>query len=153
MNHGQCFPDKTILTVTFASMETRQDTTWLSIKFYTIDERMEEAKSRGKCWRGWKKFGGHCYLFSTETKNWTDAEVGITFNLTSYQLIDEPTYITEHSSSTLDLLIVNDHRNIVFSEVGAPLLNQTCYHLPIIGFLYHCIEHSTIIRHKNCPIR
>jgi hypothetical protein len=49
-----------------------------------------------------------------------------------YQLIDEPTYITEHSSSTLDLLIVNDHRNIVFSEVGAPLLNQTRYHLPII---------------------
>ena len=45
-----------------------------------------------------------------------------------YQLIDEPTYITEHSSSTLDLLIVNDHRNIVFSEVGAPLLNQTRYH-------------------------
>jgi hypothetical protein len=42
-----------------------------------------------------------------------------------YQLIDEPTYITEDSSSTLDLLIVNDHRNIVFSEVGVPLLNQT----------------------------
>ena len=65
-----------------------------------------------------------------------------------YQLIDEPTYITEHSSSTLDLLIVNDHRNIVFSEVGAPLLNQTRYHLPIIGFLNHYIEHSTIIRRK-----
>jgi len=82
MNHGQCFPDKTILTVTFASMETRQDTTWLSIKFYTIDERMEEAMLRGKCWRGWKKFGGHCYYFSAEPKNWTDAEVGITFNHT-----------------------------------------------------------------------
>jgi hypothetical protein len=65
-----------------------------------------------------------------------------------YQLIDEPTYITEHSSSTLDLLIVNDHRNIVFSEVGAPLLNQTRYHLPIIGFINHYIEHSTIIRRK-----
>ena len=65
-----------------------------------------------------------------------------------YQLIDEPTYITEHSSSTLDLLIVNDHRNIVFSEIGAPLLNQTRYHLPIIGFLNHYIEHSTIIRRK-----
>jgi hypothetical protein len=51
----------------------------------------------------------------------------------NYQLIDEPTYITEHSSSTLDLLIVNDHRNFVFSEVGAPLLNQTRYHWPIIG--------------------
>ena len=65
-----------------------------------------------------------------------------------YQLIVEPTYITEHSSSTLDLLIVNDHRNIVFSEIGAPLLNQTRYHLPIIGFLNHYIEHSTIIRRK-----
>ena len=63
-----------------------------------------------------------------------------------YQTIDEHTYITEHSSSTLDLLIVNDHCNIVFSEVDAPLLNQTRYHLPIIGFLNHYIERSTIIR-------
>jgi hypothetical protein len=61
-------------------------------------------------------------------------------------LIDEPTYITEHSSSTLDLLIVNDHSNIVFSEVGAPLLNQTRYHLLIIGFLNHYIEHSNLIQ-------
>ena len=36
-----------------------------------------------------------------------------------WQLIDEPIYITEYSSSTLNLLIVNDHRNIVFSEVAA----------------------------------
>jgi hypothetical protein len=55
---------------------------------------------------------------------------------------------TEYSSSTLDLLIVNDHRNIVFSGVGAPLLNRTHYHLPIIGFLNHYIERSTIIRRK-----
>lgn len=87
MNHGQCFPDKTILTVTFASMETRHEPTLLSIKFYTIDERMEEAMSRGKCWRGWKKFGGHCYYFSTESKNWTNAEVGLTFNLTCIMMV------------------------------------------------------------------
>ena len=70
--------------------------------------------------------------------------------LTQYSFYnnDEPTYITEHSSSTLDLLIVNDHRNIVFSGVGAPLLNRTHYHLPIIGFLNHYIERSTIIRRK-----
>ena len=48
----------------------------------------------------------------------------------------------------MDLLIVNDHRNIVFSGVGAPLLNRTHYHLPIIGFLNHYIERSTIIRRK-----
>jgi hypothetical protein len=65
-----------------------------------------------------------------------------------YQFIDEPTSITEHSSSTLDLVIVYDHCNIVFAEVGAPLLNQTRYHLPIIGILNHYIEHSTIIRRK-----
>ena len=68
-----------------------------------------------------------------------------------YQLIDEPTYSTEHSSSTLDLLIVNDHCNIIFTEVGVPLLNQIRYHLPIIGFLNHYIEHSTIIRRNIFP--
>ena len=53
------------------------------------------------------------------------------FNL--HQLISSPTYFTEHSSSLLDLILVSNPRSVVFSEVGAPLLNQVRFHLPVIG--------------------
>lgn len=50
-----------------------------------------------------------------------------------HQLITSPTYFTEHSSSLLDLILVSNPRSVLHSEVGAPLLNQVRYHLPVIG--------------------
>jgi hypothetical protein len=60
--------------------------------------------------------------------------------LTQYsfqQLITEPTYMTEHSSSLLDLVMVNNPTSVLHTEVGPPLLNQVRYHLPITGVLNH----------------
>jgi hypothetical protein len=64
--------------------------------------------------------------------------------LTQYsfqQLITEPTYMTEHSSSLLDLVMVilNNPTSVLYTEVGPPLLNQVRYHLPITGVLNHPI--------------
>jgi hypothetical protein len=64
------------------------------------------------------------------------------FLLTQYsfqQLITEPTYMTEHSSSLLDLVMVNNPTSVLYTEVGPPLLNQVRYHLPITGVLNHPI--------------
>jgi hypothetical protein len=64
--------------------------------------------------------------------------------LTQYsfqQLITEPTYMTEHSSPLLDLVMVNNPTSVLYTEVGPPLLNQVRYHLPITGVL----NHSTIV--------
>ena len=52
-----------------------------------------------------------------------------------HQLITDPTYITEHSSSLLDLIIVSNPNCILYSDVGPPLLDQTRYHLPVTGIL------------------
>ena len=43
--------------------------------------------------------------------------------LTQYsfqQLIMEPTYMTEHSSSLLDLVMVNNPTSVLYTEVGPP---------------------------------
>ena len=65
--------------------------------------------------------------------------------LTQYsfqQLITEPTYMTEHSSSLLDLVMVNNATSVLYTEVATPLLlNQVRYHLPITAVL----NHSTIV--------
>ena len=45
-------------------------------------------------------------------------------SLLKAQLVSDPTYITEHSQSLLDLILVNNPRNILLSEVGVPLLDQ-----------------------------
>jgi exonuclease III len=61
-----------------------------------------------------------------------------------HQLITEPTYVTERSSSLLDLVLVNNPHGILYSEVGPPLLDQTRYHMPTIGVLNHPIKsHSS----------
>lgn len=61
-----------------------------------------------------------------------------------HQLITEPTYVTERSSSLLDLVLVNNPHSILYSEVGPPLLDQTRYHMPTIGVLNHPIKsHSS----------
>jgi phospholipid N-methyltransferase len=50
-------------------------------------------------------------------------------------LITEPTYVTEHSSSLLDLILVSNPLSVLFTDVGAPLLEQVRHHLPVIGLL------------------
>ena len=65
-----------------------------------------------------------------------------------HQIITEPTYITEHSSSLLDLIIVSNPFSILYSEVGPPLLNQTRYHLPVIGLLHHDSSHNSSFKRK-----
>ena len=52
-----------------------------------------------------------------------------------HQLISDHTYVTEHSSSLLDPILVNNPRTILLSEVGISLLDQVRYHLPVIGVI------------------
>ena len=46
------------------------------------------------------------------------------------QITDEPIHFTEHSSCLIDIIMVNNNRNIVLSSVGEPFLSQ--------NFRYHC---------------
>jgi hypothetical protein len=41
-----------------------------------------------------------------------------------HPLITEPTYVTERISSLLDLVLVNNSRSILYSEVGLRLVQQ-----------------------------
>ena len=69
------------------------------------------------------------------------------FNLT--QMIYEPTHYTEHSSSIIDLALVNKPENIVFSGVTSPFIpNLVRYHCPTVLYLKHRkILNKTIRRH------
>ena len=56
------------------------------------------------------------------------------FNLT--QLISEPTHLTEDSSSILDLILVRNKTNIIFSGVIDPFTpEQVRYHFSTIVLL------------------
>jgi hypothetical protein len=66
-----------------------------------------------------------------------------------HQLITEPTYLTEHSSSLLDLILVSNPFSVHFTDVGAPLLEQVRYHLPVIGLLHHSSKPSTSHKRKT----
>jgi hypothetical protein len=70
-----------------------------------------------------------------------------------HQLITEPTYVTERSSSLLDLVLVNNPHSILYSEVGPPLLDQTGYHMPIIGVLNRPIKSHSSYKRKVFYIR
>ena len=49
------------------------------------------------------------------------------------QLIDEPTHFTENSSSLIDLSIVNNPLNVLFSDVTSPIVpNLARCHCPIL---------------------
>ena len=65
-----------------------------------------------------------------------------------HQLITEPTYVTEHSSSLLDLILVSNPLSVLFTDVGAPLLEQVRYHLPVIGLLHHSSKPLTSYKRK-----
>ena len=52
--------------------------------------------------------------------------------LSLYQPIDQPTHYTEHSSSLIDIILVSNKDNLMFSGVGDPFLNQDMrYHCPV----------------------
>jgi hypothetical protein len=65
-----------------------------------------------------------------------------------HQLITEPTYVTDHNSSLLDLVLVNNPHSILYSEVAPPLLEQTHYHMPTIGVLDHPIKSHSLYKRK-----
>jgi len=65
-----------------------------------------------------------------------------------HQLITEPTYMTEHSSSLLDLLLVSNPHCVMYAEVGPPLLDQIRYHMPTIGILNHPRKPQTSLKRK-----
>jgi hypothetical protein len=52
-------------------------------------------------------------------------QLGNNSTKTENLLITEPTYVTERSSSLLDLVLVNNPHSILYSEIGPPLLDQT----------------------------
>ena len=62
------------------------------------------------------------------------SELILEYNLT--QLISEPTHVTEHSSSILDLILVRNKNNVLLSGVADPFIpNQIRYHSPVIVLL------------------
>jgi hypothetical protein len=57
-----------------------------------------------------------------------------TYNM--FQIIKEPTYFTEYSSSLLDIILVSDQSIVEKSSVGDGFLDQYIrYHCPTYGFL------------------
>ena len=65
----------------------------------------------------------------------------ITYLASSYnhtQMIDEPTHYTKHSSSTIDLVLVNKPENVSYSGVSSPFIpNLVRYHCPTVLYLKH----------------
>ena len=66
-----------------------------------------------------------------------------------YQSINQPTHFTEHSSSLIDILLVNNKDQLIVSGVGDPFLNQDVrYHCPIYGiFKFSKPKIKTFTRH------
>ena len=53
-----------------------------------------------------------------------------------YQSISQPTHYTEHSSSLIDVILISNKDNLLFSGVGDPFLNhEHRYHCPVFGIL------------------
>ncbi|MCG8047724.1 MAG: reverse transcriptase domain-containing protein [Candidatus Thiodiazotropha endolucinida] len=53
-----------------------------------------------------------------------------------HQVINQPTHFTEHSSSFIDIILVNNKEQLILSGVGEPFLSQdTRYHCPVFGIL------------------
>ena len=50
-----------------------------------------------------------------------------------YQITDEPTHFTDNSSSPIDLAIVNNPSNVLFSNVISPIVPKLVrFHCPIL---------------------
>ena len=65
------------------------------------------------------------------------------------QLISEPTHLTEHSSSVIDLILVRSNNNVLTSGVADPLVaDYTRYHCPEITVLKFTYTHTPSFRRK-----
>ena len=74
------------------------------------------------------------FNYNMKSENNKISEITREFNLT--QLISEPTHFTEDSSSILDLILVRNKTNIIFSGVIDPFTpEQVRYHCPTIVLL------------------
>ena len=61
---------------------------------------------------------------------------GLTLEYNLNQLITDPTHFTEHSSSLIDLILVRNNDNILFSGVTDPFIpNQIRYYCPVVVLL------------------
>ena len=75
--------------------------------------------------------------------------MNIANNYDLYQLITEPTSITENSSTLIDLLLTNNPQNILYSAVCEPFLDVNIrYHRPIIALLNVTKPKSPLIHRK-----
>ena len=74
------------------------------------------------------------FNYNMKNSNNKISEITLEFNLT--QLISEPTHFTEDSSSILDLILVRNKTNIIFSGVIDPFTPEHVrYHCPTIVLL------------------
>ena len=87
----------------------------------------------------------NCDMSSSRTNKIT--YLSSSYNLT--QMIDEPTHYTEHSSSTIDLVLVNKPENVLYSGVSSPFIpNLVRYHCPTVLYLKHRkVVRKTFRRH------
>ena len=66
-----------------------------------------------------------------------------------YQLITEPTSITENSSTLIDLLLTNNPQNTTYSAVCEPFLDVNIrYHRPIVALINSAKQTDFIFRRK-----
>lgn len=73
--------------------------------------------------------------------------IALSYNLK--QLIDEPTHFTEHSCSTIDLILVTKPENVIYSGVSSPFISDLIrYHCPIVAVLkYRKVMQKSFKRH------
>ena len=66
-----------------------------------------------------------------------------------FQSITQPTHFTENSSSLIDVILVTNKENLIYSGVGEPFLNQELrYHCPVYSILkFSKQKHRTFTRH------
>ena len=43
-----------------------------------------------------------------------------------HQVIDEPTQYTKHSSSVIDIVLVSEPENVMYSDVTSPFFSESC---------------------------
>ena len=73
----------------------------------------------------------------------------LTSNFNLFQIISEPTCVSESTSTLIDLLITNNPSNILYSAVCEPFLDvNTRYHRPIIS-LINSEKPKTTVTHRK----
>lgn len=64
-------------------------------------------------------------------------------------MIKDSTHFTETSSSLIDIMLVSNPANILFSGVGDPFLNLDIrYHCPVFGVFKFSKSHSTVFKRQ-----